>query len=123
MNTVAPNPYSPHADADPRYRHILPTPASAGAPRPGSLLPTACDRLAVVPDEPLRLAGGAALPNGLCPACLARVRGQEPPVDIRPISTCACGLNTEHDGACVLCRQERHNAWRDARQASRTAAA
>ena len=111
MSSVAPNPHSPHADADPRYRHVLPTPASFGAPRPGTLLPTACSRLAVVPDEALRLAAGDDLPDGLCPACLAALRGQEPPLEIRPISKCACGMTTEYDGRCALCRQEDHDEW------------
>ncbi|MFF1717316.1 hypothetical protein [Streptomyces sp. NPDC058268] len=121
MTTISPNPPSPYADADPRYRHILPTPASLGAPPPGVLLPTACGRLAVVPGEPLRVAADL-LPAGLCPACLAALHGKELPEDIRPVSTCGCGLNTEHDGLCALCRQDRHAVWWQACAAPEAAA-
>lgn len=118
MQPVSPNPPSPHADADPRYRHILPAPASQGAPDPGLLLSTSCGRLAVVPDEPLRLATGTSLPAGLCTACLAALRGEELPIDIRPISDCSCGRTTERDGRCTTCRQHDHAAWWHTRQAT-----
>lgn len=118
MNTVTPNPHSPLADADDRYRHIFLAPADLGAPRAGELMPTACDRLAVVPEESLRLAQGSELPAGLCPACLASLHGEELPVDVRPISTCRCGLTTEHDGLCAMCRQEQHDVWWASQKAS-----
>ncbi|MEU1827164.1 hypothetical protein ABZ502_32650 [Streptomyces abikoensis] len=122
MNIVTPNPQSPFADADSRYRHILPAPAALGAPHPGALLPTACDRLAVVPEEPLRLADDGELPAGICPAWLASLHGEELPADVRPISTCSCGENTDHDGLCAECRHDRHEAWWAARTGPRRAA-
>ncbi|MGW7316328.1 hypothetical protein [Streptomyces sp. NPDC054865] len=32
-------------------------------------------------------------------------------MDVRPISMCPCGLTTEHDGVCALCRQDDHDDW------------
>lgn len=114
MTTIAPNPHSPYADADPNYRHIFAAFTFFGDPHPGGLVPTACERLAVVPEEPLRdaNAGDGTLPDGLCPACLAAMRGEELPEDIRPVTDCReCESRTEHDGLCALCRQEKHEAW------------
>lgn len=111
---VPPNPHSPYADADPQYRHIFPTVIFFGPPKPGQLVTAGCERMAVVPDEPLRTADGE-LPDGLCPACVAAMRGEELPADARPVSACRdCGGSTDHDGMCALCRQGAHEAWKDA---------
>lgn len=112
MTTVAPNPHSPFADADPRYRHLFPAPAFlAVAPEPGVLTPTGCNRLAVVPDG-VALAPRGSLPDGLCPQCVATTRADDLPPDERPAHPCtACGMTTRHEGLCALCRQEGHDEW------------
>lgn len=121
MATIAPNPYSPYADADPNVRHIFPTISFFGMPDPGTLTPTGCERLAVVPEETLRAADeGDELPDGLCPACLAAMRGEELPEDARPVAQCReCEAWTDHDGLCAVCRQEKHEQWWPTREVSR----
>ncbi|MEU9014286.1 hypothetical protein AB0D12_31855 [Streptomyces sp. NPDC048479] len=114
VTAVAPNPYSPYADASPQRRHIFLTSSFFGDPKPGVLTPTGCERLAVVPEEPMRDAnsGDGILPHGLCPACLAEMRGEELPEGVQPVADCrACGSSTDHDGMCALCRQEAHDDW------------
>lgn len=114
MTTVTPNPYSPYADADPQYRHIFPSPIFFPDPIPGGLALAGCERMAVVPTEPLQdaQAGDGILPDGLCPACLAAMRGEELPEDARRVASCRdCGCSTDHDGLCAVCRQEAHEAW------------
>lgn len=112
MTRIDPNPHSPYADADPQYRHIFPTFIFCDAPAPGSLALAGCERLAVVPAEQLRSAADGELPDGLCPACLAAMRGEELPTDARPVSQCrSCECFTDHDGLCALCRQEAHAKW------------
>ncbi|WP_225825647.1 hypothetical protein [Streptomyces naphthomycinicus] len=112
MTKVDPNPHSPYADADPNYRHIFATIAFFGDPAPGRLVPTACERLAVVPEEALRdtHAGDGTLPDGLCPICVAVMQGGD---ELRhPVTGCReCEAVTDHDGLCALCRQEKHDAW------------
>lgn len=115
MARIAPNPHSPYADADPQYRHIFPTIIFFGDPEPGALLTAGCERMAVVPSEPLRNAADGGLPDGLCPACLAAMRGEELPEDIRPVAQCReCESPTHHDGLCALCRQTNHDEWTNA---------
>ncbi|MER5213672.1 hypothetical protein ABT063_24650 [Streptomyces sp. NPDC002838] len=110
MTTVAPNPVSPYADADPQYRHIFPSPIFFPAPNPGVLALTACEGMAVVPEALIQTEPGAALPDGLCPACVTVMQGGEPPK--RPTSECGeCGTATWHGALCALCRQEKHEAW------------
>lgn len=112
MTRIEPNPRSPFADADLRYRHIFLSRAFFPAPQPGVLALAECDRLAVVPTEPLRdaLADGE-LPDGLCPACLAAMRGEKLPADVRPVSDCReCSSRTDRDGLCVMCRMDGHEA-------------
>jgi hypothetical protein len=114
VNKVAPNPYSPYADADLQYRHVFPVVTFFGNPKPGGLALAGCERMAVVPEEPLQdaLAGDGVLPDGLCPACVASMRGEELPADARPVSQCRdCEGSTDHDGLCALCRQDAHDAW------------
>lgn len=111
MTTVTPNPASPYADADPAFRHMFPS--LFGPPLPGHLAFAGCDRLAVVPPEMTETGPTArTLPDGLCPACLAAMRGQEPPEDIRPVANCrACDATTDHDGLCAMCRMDAHDQW------------
>lgn len=108
---LAPNPHSPYADADPNHRHVISGNSFFGSPRPGSLIPTACERLAVVPDEPLRNAyDDATLPDGLCPDCVTVMQGGDAPA--QPVANCReCESLTAHDGLCALCRQSQHEAW------------
>ena len=113
--TVAPNPYSPYATADPERRHIIPVPAllaDLGArPAPGALATTACGQLAVVPADVVLVEPGAAFPAIACPPCLeamAADRIDEPP---REIELCPeCDRPTPY-GLCIICRQERHDQW------------
>lgn len=125
MTTIAPNPLSPYADADPAYRHMVAVllPGLCGDPAAGALLPTACERLAVVPDEPLTDPEECdTLPDGLCPECVRVVGGGKPPT--YPVTNCRdCGCFTDHDGLCSGCRRDRHEEWwptRDHADAERT---
>ncbi|MFG3090652.1 hypothetical protein ACGGAI_23810 [Streptomyces antibioticus] len=117
MTYVAPNPYSPYADADPLYRHLIPVllPSLFGEPAPGTLAATGCGRMAVVPDEPLRFVDeqDGPLPAGVCPACItAMTDGTTPPY---AASDCRrCESSTRHNGLCAQCRQEQHADWWDA---------
>ncbi|NUS82707.1 MAG: hypothetical protein HOY75_08135 [Streptomyces sp.] len=120
MTRIAPNPYSPYADADPTTRHIFEAFAFLGNPHPGGLVPAACGRLAVVPEETLRDAtgGDGTLLEGLCPVCLAAMNGEELPEDTRPVGQCReCESATDHDGLCALCRQDKHEEWWPTRNA------
>lgn len=108
---VAPNPYSPYADANPGTRHLIPAPTFFPDPTPGALIPAACGGMAVVPEEPLQLVPYSDLPDGLCPACAAEMRGEhtEPAA---PVAECReCGSDTRHVDLCALCRQEKHDEW------------
>ncbi|MFI2314111.1 hypothetical protein AMK17_25260 [Streptomyces sp. CB00072] len=110
---VAPNPPSPYATADPNTRHLLPS--LFGVPRPGTLAPTGCNRLAVVPAEGLRNADDGTFPLGICDTCItafyAALRGQELSDD-RPTTNCReCQSQTRHDGLCAMCRQDAHTTW------------
>lgn len=112
MTTLTPNPHSPYADADPTYRHMIPSFFLCAPPKPGVLALTGCERMAVVPEEGLRAAGVGPRPDGLCPACLAAMRGEELPLDVRPTANCReCHALTAHDGLCAVCRQEAHETW------------
>ncbi|MER7707201.1 helix-turn-helix transcriptional regulator [Kitasatospora sp. NPDC097605] len=113
MPHVEPNPPSPYATADPAYRHILPAPALFPDPRPGALALTACRELAVAPDELTNaIRGDGILPGGLCPPCVtAMTTGVEP--DCQPPRPCTnCGMHTEHNAMCALCRMDKHDAAR-----------
>ncbi|MGW3847152.1 hypothetical protein [Streptomyces fagopyri] len=114
MTVALPNPYSPYADADPLYRHLLPTllPSMFGEPAPGALVVAGCDRMVVVPDEPLRAADepDAELPAGVCPACIAALRGDRP-APATAVECQRCESTTRHTGLCALCRQEKHADW------------
>jgi hypothetical protein len=111
MASLAPNPYSPYADADPKTRHIFASPIFFGLPDPGVLAPTACEAMAVVPEEQLTTTGpDAELPEGLCQICVNVMQGGEAPA--RPVSNCReCECFTDHDGLCAVCRQEKHEEW------------
>lgn len=110
-----PNPHSPYADADPLYRHLVTVflPSIFGEPKPGTLTITCCERLAVVPDEPLTVADepGQKLPAGLCPLCVAVMDGEQP-APRYPSGPCQrCEVLTAHNGLCAQCRQEQHADW------------
>lgn len=109
-NRVEPNPFSPYADAGPEWRHIFPSPIFFPDPTPGALTPAACGGMAVVPAESLQVVPDA-LPEGLCPACLAEMRGNHTPASIPPAECRECGSDTRHADLCALCRQEKHDEW------------
>lgn len=110
MTTIAPNPHSPYATANPQYGHIFAVPAFLPAPKPGGLLPTACEAMAVVGKDVIETWPGAELPEGLCPLCAAVMNGGEPPA--RTSSECKdCDAATWHGELCAVCRQEKHEAW------------
>jgi len=114
---LTPNPYSPYATANPDIRHILPFLAFLGDPKPGSLVLTGCEYLAVAPEQTTGTQPGADLPDGLCPACVAAMNGADGAN--RPASPCReCGIRTTHDGLCALCRAEMHDEWRAGQAAS-----
>jgi hypothetical protein len=106
---IAPNPYSPYADADPTYRHAVPS-LFGTLPTPGGLTVVACGRMAVVPTEPLQDAERPDLPEGFCPACITVMNGgRELPTER---GTCKeCGHGSSHGDLCALCRQELHDTW------------
>ncbi|MCI3240256.1 hypothetical protein [Streptomyces spinosisporus] len=111
---VLPNPYSPYADADPLYRHLFPVfaPELVGDPAPGSLVLTRCERMTVVPTEPITYTDelDGPLPAGLCPLCIAAHRGEAPPRF--PTTECRrCESTTRHNGLCAICRQDQHADW------------
>lgn len=116
MTTVAPNPPSPYADADPATRHLFAVPAFLNNPlRPGTLYATACNRLAVVPETPVEVTDPEQLPDGLCPICVTAMRAGAPLEDSRPTRACPqCDGTTRHDGLCAVCRMDEHDAWREA---------
>ncbi|MFE6284385.1 hypothetical protein [Streptomyces sp. NPDC057877] len=112
---VLPNTFSPYADADPLYRHLITVflPSLFGEPKPGTLTVTSCERLAVVPAEPLTVADepDQELPTGLCPLCLAVMSGEQP-APRYPSGPCRrCEVITSHNGLCAQCRQEQHADW------------
>ncbi|MEX3206041.1 hypothetical protein [Streptomyces acidiscabies] len=110
MPKLTPNPHSPYADANPDVRHIFPSPIFFPTAKPGVLALTACEGMAVVPEEMTQTAPGAELPEGLCPDCVTVMQGGRPPK--RPSSKCGeCGSATWHGELCALCRQEKHEAW------------
>ncbi|MFF3511570.1 hypothetical protein [Streptomyces sp. NPDC002573] len=121
MTTLTPNPHSPYADADPTSRHIFTTLIFFTAPEPGVLAPTACEALAVVPEEQLtETRPDAELPDGLCTVCVSVMQGGNPPN--RPSTECGeCGSPTWHGALCALCRQEKHDAWWPTRNQQPTA--
>lgn len=107
---LAPNPHSPYADADPETRHIFPSPIFFPDAKPGGLALTACEGMAVVPEQLAGTWSGAELPEGLCPACVTVMQGGQLPK--RPSSQCGeCGSATWHGKLCALCRQDLHEAW------------
>lgn len=116
MHAVKPNPYSPFADATPAHRHVFAVPepfALAGAtPVPGTLAPASCGRLAVVPDGVDEIPPGAEMPVNACPTCVeAMLAGSPRDLPGLPMPCVDCGIATVHTGLCVLCRQDRHDAW------------
>jgi hypothetical protein len=116
--TLIPNPFSPYADADPAFRHLVPS-FFGIAPPPGVLAPAACCGMTVVPDEPLSDATDALkegrlddLPEGLCPVCVAVASGQQPHPRPEQVVECRdCGGESGHGDLCALCRQGAHDEW------------
>lgn len=112
---ATPNPFSPYATADSTVCHLLPG-LTFAPPRPGHLVPTGCNRLAVVPSGPLNTASeGNTFPPGICDACLAAwhasLLGEELPEDRSTTDCRECDGPTRHDGLCAMCRQEAHETW------------
>lgn len=116
---ILPNPRSPYANAVPTARHLLPGLSIFGRPIPGKLAPTACDRMALVPDGALGDATNALaetrlddLPPGLCRSCVlvataaGRVSFRQDPQTCRE-----CGGASSQGEWCALCRQELHDKW------------
>lgn len=122
MSRVAPNPYSPFADAEPELRHLFPVPAFINAaPEPGRLTATGCNRLAVVPADVVEIAPTDALPDNLCPVCVQTMHADSLPSDRRPVAAChRCLAPTRHDGLCALCRQSMHEHWQAERPTARS---
>jgi hypothetical protein len=122
---IAPNQYSPYADAHPDVRHLIEALPFASQPKPGVLAPVACGGMAVVPPEPLRVAATGELPAGLCTACV-RVAFYGGAPDPPERATCReCGGGSSHGDLCALCRQDLHEEWwptRDAHQGADTRA-
>ena len=124
---VAPNPYSPYANAIPNARHLLPS-LFGLLPTPGGLAPTGCERMAVVPDEPLEdvtdllLAGRTReLPPGLCADCVGVAAGGGLAEDFprfAPAICRECGGHSSQGEWCALCRQDLHDEWWPTRGAS-----
>ena len=112
---IAPNPHSPYADADPNYRHAVPS-IFGIMPPAGGLVPAACGRMTVVPVEPLQNAERPGLPEGFCPACIDVMNGgRELPHNL---GTCRdCGKASSHGDLCALCRQDLHDEWWPTRDA------
>lgn len=111
--TVEPNPYSPFATADPNYRHIIPSPIFFPAAKPGVLVLTGCNELAVVPEELSDVNdSNGILQDGLCPACVSAMNSGEEPAYTGSETSCGvCQSPTHRDGLCVLCRQSQHDEW------------
>lgn len=124
MTALTPNPHSPYADADPRYRHLLPS-LFGIAPEAGVLCLAACGGMTVTPetlgDATEALSDGrlSDLPEGLCPTCVAVASGQQD--EARPDSqNCtSCDGTSSHGDLCALCRQELHDAWWPTREEAR----
>lgn len=108
---IAPNPYSPYADANPSLRHLFTSLLFFPHPAPGVLAPAACGGMAVVPADRLNLTPESDLPDGLCPACVAEMRGEHTPLSIPPAECRECESDTRHADLCALCRQEKHDVW------------
>lgn len=116
------NPYSPYADADPDLRHLIPA-FFGHLPKPGVLAVTACELMAVAPEEKLTevtdlLAAGrtSELPPGLCPVCISVATGQGTAGGDGTGECRECGTGTSHGDLCGLCRQDLHEQWWPTRQ-------
>jgi hypothetical protein len=114
---LTPNPYSPYADADPQYRHLVPG-LFGIAPPEGVLTIAACGLMTVVPGGDLGDATDALidhrfddLPEGLCPRCIGVATGREGEISGAPTTCEECGTTTRHARWCALCRQELHDQW------------
>ncbi|MGI5286599.1 hypothetical protein ACQEVF_25125 [Nonomuraea polychroma] len=113
MTRVEPNPYSPYANADPDVRHLFAVPSwLMASPRPGTLTPTSCGALAVVPEAPIKITPGDPLPEGVCGACARAHAADTVVARTGPLTDCQeCGLGTTHGAICAMCRGDLHEAW------------
>jgi hypothetical protein len=111
--TLTPNPYSPYATAQPGVRHIFTSsPFLLGERVPWVLGTTACRNLAVVLDEPVLPFDKASSPPGICPTCLAAVRGQMVISAGEELTRCdLCRAKTRQGQWCSPCRESLHRAW------------
>lgn len=113
---VDPNPYSPFATADPDLRHLIVVPLPGSRPEPGRLVLTGCDRMAVVPDDVVRIADDLPSPDGACPVCFLAMatlaRGLYPSCASLPPATCGtCGSISSQGAMCAICRATAHEEW------------
>jgi hypothetical protein len=119
---IAPNPFSPYANADPDLRHAFPSFFGA-LPNPGVLTVTGCRRMAVVPESTPRdvldeIAAGR-LPQGMCPVCMKAATEGEQGISSLPAQKCQeCEGGSSQGAQCALCRQELHDIWWATREAA-----
>ncbi|GAA2861294.1 hypothetical protein [Nonomuraea rubra] len=112
---IAPNPFSPYANADLNLRHAFP--AFFGAvPDHGVLTVTGCRRMAVVaestPRDVLDEIAAGSLPEGMCPVCVKAATEGEQGISSLPAQRCReCGGDSSQGEWCALCRQELHDIW------------
>jgi hypothetical protein len=114
---ITPNPFSPYANADPEYRHLLAS-LFGIAPKPGVLALAACERMAVTPEETLKDATDAlsigdlaSLPQGMCTPCMLVASGRADADRLAPQECRECESSSSQGAWCALCRQELHNIW------------
>jgi hypothetical protein len=112
---IAPNPFSPYANANLEWRHAYPSFFGA-LPQPGVLTITGCRRMAVVaesmPRDVLDEIAVGRLPEGMCPACMQAATEGEQHISGLPPQRCReCGGDSSQGEWCALCRQELHNIW------------
>lgn len=108
--TVPPNPYSPYATATLTDRHLFPSFFGAD-PLPGVLGLAACERMTVVPTDPLNELDFDNPPPGLCQACLGAVFNEKDPARPDPQACQECGEQGSQGRWCALCRQDLHDTW------------
>lgn len=110
---IAPNPPSPYADADPQYRHLIPSFFGLGS-EPGVLAVAACGYMVVAPEQQREALNFRDLPDGICPQCIDEATGklEETGPHGRLHNCTRCSLSTRHEDICALCRQQLHDEWR-----------
>ncbi|MGW0486189.1 hypothetical protein [Nonomuraea sp. NPDC003214] len=111
---LRPNPYSPYATATLSGRHVFPSFLGA-SPLPGVLGLAHCERMAVVPAEPLSGLDLDQPQPGLCQACVNAAIGLAAPARQEPQDCQECGSVGSQGRWCALCRQDLHDHWWAAR--------